>query len=169
MLSQIIFEQIKDNFYYGAYGEFRVIVDKSNGYVNATKMCKSLDKKFKDWPRLKGSQVLIQTFLSEKVLSHTNSNSDLTLEKTEAQICASVIPPCISINTGNKTDVEQLISGTYAHPLLIPSIAGWISPEFQIKANEVVNGYIVKQYKDIIESQQEAKEEAIQQCEAAKL
>ena len=61
MLSQIIFEQIKDNFYYGAYGEFRVIVDKSNGYVNATKMCKSSDKKFKDWSRLKGSQVLIQT------------------------------------------------------------------------------------------------------------
>src|SRR5579862_1881903 len=86
---------MKDNFYYGAYGEFRVIVDKSNGYVNATKMCKSGHKKFKDWPCLKGSQVLIQTlqtFLSEKVLSHTNSNSDLTLEKTEAQICASVIP-----------------------------------------------------------------------------
>src|SRR6202020_3001434 len=113
-------------------------------------MWKSGDKKFKDWPRLKGSQVLIQTlqtFLSEKVLSHTNSNSDLTLEKTEAQICASVIPPCISINNGNKTDVEQLISGTYAHPLLIPSIAGWISPEFQIKANRVVNEYILREYK----------------------
>src|SRR6202020_1873638 len=35
--------------------EFRVIMDKSIGYINATKMCYVGGKDFKDWSRLKGS------------------------------------------------------------------------------------------------------------------
>ena len=41
----------------------------------------------------------------------------------------------------------KLIAGTYIHPDLVPSVAGWISPSFQIKANRVVNGYITLQFK----------------------
>ena len=31
------------------------------------------------------------------------------------------------VNTGNKTMTDQLISGTYIHPDLIPSVAGWVT------------------------------------------
>ena len=56
-------------------------------------------------------------------------------------------PPCVFVKTPNNTAIEQLISGTYCHPDLVPSIAGWISPIFQIMANRVVNGYITNEYK----------------------
>ena len=61
MISEICFEQIKDNYWYGLYGDFRVVMDKTNGYVNATKMCRAGGKDYKDWSGLKGSQQLMQT------------------------------------------------------------------------------------------------------------
>src|SRR5271156_6697052 len=54
---------------------------------------------------------------------------------------------CKYIQTENKTDTDRLISGTYIHPDLVPSVAGWISPLFQLKANRVVNGYIMEEWK----------------------
>jgi hypothetical protein len=200
MLSQITFEQIKDNFYYGAYGEFRVIVDKSNGYVNATKMCASAKKNYYHWSQNKSSQHLIQTLqnnLWQKDVSNAISNSDLTLEDLSHGIPGGRSLVCKTVLPDNTTDVSNIISGTYVHSLLIPHIACWISADFALKVSEVINGYIVYEYKrkaedlegqleitagnvakleevvaekeSLIESQQEAKEEAIQQCEAAKL
>ena len=57
----------------------------------------------------------------------------------------------------------EQISGTYCHPDLIPSIAGWISPEFQLKANRVVNGYIIAQYKtQLAAAKQELKDKQLE-------
>lgn len=35
-ISDIASSQIKDNYYWGQYGDFKVIVDISTGYYNAT-------------------------------------------------------------------------------------------------------------------------------------
>ena len=150
MLGEVAFEQIQDNYWYGAYGPFRVVMMKDSGYINATKLCTSGGKDYKDWARLKGSTELINALEKVKELENTqvNSiNSDFALRDANVQICTLASPPCITIKTANNTPTEQLISGTYCHPDLIPSIAGWISSEFQLKANRVVNGYIVAQYK----------------------
>ena len=58
-LSSICYEQIKDNFYYGLYGDFKIIVDKSTGFFNATKLCKDGNKEFKHWFENKESKKLI--------------------------------------------------------------------------------------------------------------
>ena len=51
----------RSGYWYGLYGDFRVVMDKTSGYVNATKMCRAGGKDYKDWSRLKGTQELIQT------------------------------------------------------------------------------------------------------------
>ena len=177
MLSNIAFEQIDGNYWHGAYGEFKVVMMKDNGYINATKMCKSGGKDYKDWSRLKKSQSLIQslqTYLTQKALSTTIPSSDLSIPSpdlsmqiTDMQICRSQISPCISIMTNNKVQ-GGYISGTYVHPLLIPHIASWISNEFAIKVGEIVTDYILQEYKSklsTIQQQLEGKVESIQQCE----
>jgi hypothetical protein len=54
------------------------------------------------------------------------------------------------------TDITQtveggnlpLITGTYVHPHLAPHIASWVSPEFAVKVSQIVNNYIVRDYKE---------------------
>src|SRR5271156_813141 len=151
MLSDIAFEQIEGNFWYAAYGPFRVVMMKENGYINATKLCSSGGKDYCEWKRLKNSQRLINVLEGYEASVNTHENfdgSNLTLSFSNPVITGLLSPSCKFIQTPNLTDTERIISSTYCHPDLIPSIAGWISPIFQIMTNRVVNGYITQQYKD---------------------
>src|SRR3981189_3946277 len=60
MLSEIAFEQIEGNYWYAAYGPFRVVMMKDTGYINATKMCGAGGKDYCDWLKNKYSKELIQ-------------------------------------------------------------------------------------------------------------
>jgi KilA-N domain/Protein of unknown function (DUF3627) len=172
MLSQICFQQIRDNFWYGLYGEFQVVIDASDGYVNASKMCRAGGKKFKEWKRLKGSQHLITVFERSWVPENTPvnfQNGESTLEDLEAQMCAPRFPACKFVQPANLINEDRLISGTYVHPDLIPSIAGWISPEFQLKANRVVNRYIVNEWKTKLEASERAATELLSSLQTTQL
>src|SRR5271156_1746973 len=81
---------------------------------------------------------------------HDDENA---LQGTPGRISPGV---CKYIETDMKTDKDKLISGTYLHPDLVPSIAGWISPEFQLKANRVVNRYIIDEWKTKLEATERA-------------
>ena len=59
MLSEIAFEQIEDNYWYAAYGPFRVIMMKDTGYINATKLCSSGGKDYNLWARNNAGKVLV--------------------------------------------------------------------------------------------------------------
>src|SRR3977135_3111818 len=150
MLSELVFEQIEGNFWYAAYGPFRVIMMKDTGYVNATKLCKSGGKDYKDWSRLNGSHELIHAIENELALENTCGSleySDLTLPISNVQICTMQKLACKQVQTRNRSDEGQQISGTYCHPDLIPHIACWISPDFALKVSKIVNGYITMEYK----------------------
>jgi KilA-N domain/Protein of unknown function (DUF3627) len=162
MLSKVAFEQIKDNYYYGAYGEFRVIIDKSNGYISATKMCSSAGKKFKDWKRNVSSQELIRACESQMkkdmVLENmhpNNENLTSTLGDLLERICTDRFFACKKVAPSNFMEVDRLISGTYCHPELIPHIACWLSPSFALKVSKVINSYIMEEYRVKLETSEE--------------
>src|SRR3977135_1646468 len=52
------------------------------------------------------------------------------------------------VRTANQTDNQKAISGTYFNPLLIPHIGCWISPDFAIRFSEIVNHFLLFEYKD---------------------
>src|SRR3977135_1932241 len=142
MISEFVFDQIEGNFWYAAYGPFRVIMMKDTGYVNATQLCRSGGKEYKDWVRLKGSQELIHALENKLALENTQGTSASTLLDASEQICSEASPPCIYIKTDNNTPIEQLKAGTYYHPLLIPHIACWVSHDFALLVRQVVYGHI---------------------------
>src|SRR3981189_1188204 len=146
MLSEIAFEQIDGNFWYAAYGPFRVVMMKDTGYINATKLCSSGGKKYSKWSRLNSSHELIQALENKWALENTHGPSASTLQNGNDQIFAFPSPPCKSVQTLNETEVDRLKSGTYCHPLLIPHIACWVSPDFALLVSELVNSYIVMEY-----------------------
>jgi hypothetical protein len=61
-LTKCIYEHIKDNFYYGLFGDFRLIIDKTTGYFNATKLCVEGGKEFRKWSRLEKSKNMIEYY-----------------------------------------------------------------------------------------------------------
>ena len=150
MLSEISFAHIRDNFWIGYYGPFQVVIDKSNGFINAAKMCSSGGKDFKDWYRLKGTHNLIHALDQVMALENTHghlTDSNLTLRDSSEQICSEVSPPCKLIQTSNNNPTEQLISGTYCHPDLVPHIACWVSPSFALKVGRIINYFIVEEWR----------------------
>ena len=121
-LSEIIYENVTEEYGWGKYGDFKVLIRRRDGYINATKLCSDGEKLFKNWLRLEGSKALI----SELEGSHLSR------------------PAMEVIQGGSNYD----ISGTYINPELIPHVASWISPPFAIKVSKIVNSYIVREYKE---------------------
>lgn len=128
-LINICYEQIKDNFWYGIFGEFKLVIDKSTGYFNATKLCKSGGKYYKDWCRLVGSKSLI-TYA----------------EKAAEQICSGAFYEVLG---DNKDGLTKQTTGTYVPQEFILALASWISPEFYIKCNKVVIDFYVQDFNNI--------------------
>ena len=86
MISELAFEQIEGNFWYAAYGPFRVMMMKDTGYINTTKMCSSGGKKYSKWSRLNSSHELIQAVERDLALENTHGSSALTLRDGNDQI-----------------------------------------------------------------------------------
>ena len=114
-IMQISFKNINDKYCWGQYGDFKVIIMKENGYINATKLCSEAltrngkKKEFKYWSKL----------------SDTNEK----LNKISEYINITTDKLTIIIKGGQK----PVITGTYVHPILITHIAYWISPSFSVK------------------------------------
>jgi len=123
-MREIAFETINNKYSWGKYGEFRVIIDMENSYINATNLCglaKTRTGKKKElfhWMETEPSKVLI-----EKVCS------SLALTRDEVLI----VP----------TNVSNDLRGTYCHPKLIPHIASWASIDFALMVSDIVNAKIV--------------------------
>jgi hypothetical protein len=94
--------------------------------VNVTKLCKDGGKEFKEWGRLDGSK-------------------NITFEVGEVE----GIPPTSLLEVYQSGKLREL-SGTYAHPHLVPHIASWISPSFAVKVSRIVNDHLVREYREQI-------------------
>ena len=71
MLSQIAYKQIRDNLWLGQYGDFKVVMMKDCGFINATKLCKDGGKQLKNWLANETSKCLIRAL--EDQLGHQAS------------------------------------------------------------------------------------------------
>ncbi len=120
----------KEGFFgLGKYGEFEVYLmmrsDKVKGYragyINATKLCSSAEKKFPHWLENNNSKKMISAF-------------SVAIGIPEATMM-------VKIMTSSKSLTQ--IRGTYVHPDLIPHIASWASPVFAIKVSKIVNQYYI--------------------------
>jgi hypothetical protein len=61
-LSDCIYEHIKDTYYYGLFGDFKLVIDQATGCFNATKLCMQGKKRFRDWNRLEKSKKMVDYY-----------------------------------------------------------------------------------------------------------
>lgn len=114
---KLSYTAIDEEFCYGKFGNFRIIIMTKNGYVNATNLCTQANKNelstktYKEWKKLKISK----SYLEEVSKTENISKKDLTCR----------------IKTGN-----QIIIGIYIHPLLITQIAQWLCVKFALQVSK---------------------------------
>jgi KilA-N domain len=109
MLSCLAYEQINGNYWYAAYDEFNIIMMKDNSFVNATKLCSSRGRDYRNWLRQDQTKELI------KYLPTINEVPDI----------------CI------KSEFQDILNGSYINPLLLPSLCNWLSSNFALNARKL--------------------------------
>ncbi len=150
---------------YGKYGIFDVIFRDSDGFINATKLCKLGGKDYSDWnrPNLEGPKQLIES-LKLKLFEKYKSNIGMSMSNmiflkfeeyrnssTNTQNITSFEDVIVEDDLG-KYNTPKIIYGTYVHPKLIPAIASWISPVFALKVADIVEEYFVKKANEKLSS-----------------
>ena len=122
-------EQIKDNFYYGLFGNFKLVVDKNTGCFNATKLCNSGGKRFRDWTKLEKSKKLMGYYKDRR---DDHCGGDIFYE----------------VKGDNRNDEVSKTTGQYVQKELILDIASWISTEFYDKCNQIIIDFFVVEFKE---------------------
>ncbi|GBN19705.1 Putative KilA-N domain-containing protein 313L [Araneus ventricosus] len=129
-LIDVCYEQIKDHYWYGLFGNFRLIIDRNTGYFNATKLCHEGGKRLDNWLRNKESKKLIDYY------SNKNDSSNVRNHFFE-------------VKKGNKDEIyNKVLSGTYLPKQLILSLALWISLEFYDKVYTIIESYFVNEFNE---------------------
>jgi hypothetical protein len=126
-LNDVCFERIRDTFYYGMFGEFKLVVDKKTGCFNATKLCKDGGKQFKKWTYMDKSKKLLEYYSRGPI-------SDLGSDFYE-------------VKGDNKDALVAKTTGQYVRKELILDIASWVSVEFYDKCNRIIVDFYVAEYK----------------------
>ena len=127
-LTDCVYEHIKDTFYHGLFGDFKLVIDKATGYFNATTLCAAGGKNFFEWKRLEKSKRMVEYYQKS---CPGNSHGGFLYE----------------ITGDNKDSKIRLTTGIYAPKELILDIASWISIEFYDKCNKVIINYFVNEFK----------------------
>lgn len=115
-------------------GGVEVISRPSDGYINASQLCKAGQKYYKDWFRIEKTQEFLNELSCELKL-------DILTDKTECLGGGEISPhpntnvSLIEINQYNDSD-----QSTWVHPRVAIHIAQWISPKFAVN----VTGWIHK-------------------------
>lgn len=141
----LITERINEKYSFGKYGDYKIVIHNETGYVN-------------------GTQLLKQALLSENVIRLQINKKKLEMAKIDHWFklkSTSELMEMISFEEKVKTDQlhsdiksskrgEEIIRGTYIHPLLVNSLATWMSPCYALKINKIINELNINAQKKII-------------------
>jgi hypothetical protein len=119
----MFYHWIKDSFYGGMFGDFKIIVDRDTGYFNATKLCEQRGKKYERWTSLDRSKNMVSYYYENKL-------GDMYMGY---------------VVNGNEEDKH--ITGTYIPKELFLDIASWISFDFYDRCNNIIIDHFVKELK----------------------
>jgi len=127
------FVQIVGGFWWGIYGDFRVVIDTQNNSFNVTQLSVPQEKRFFNWYKLKETKKLFQHFESTVGPKH-----------------------CYEIPRYNKAKNTKHIIGTYVCNALFSSYLKWVGDDsFTVYSTiiDAFNAEINKPENSILNSQ----------------
>ena len=122
-LASAAFENIDGEYVYGVLGTLKVVMMKSNGYINATKMCKDANKDFNHW---------LENISSKNLMIKVDRDLNY-LQETE------IIQILITVENG-----LNLTRGIYVHNYIIAYVASWCSTKHAVCVRNITKDYYLK-------------------------
>ena len=162
VISDICYNQICGDYWHANYLGLQVIMMKSNGYINASKLCMDGGKLLKHWLENKNSKEMMrycENAMNQSDSSNSTFPTDLALGGATAGIPAvaggnannvispnqsASIPSTILITGGD----DMAVRGTYVCSKLIPHIASWVSIEFGYRVACIIEDFVVRDYQE---------------------
>jgi KilA-N domain len=114
-LVDLIQESYNPEYGWGQYGNYQLFIRRSDGYVNATKLCEDNNKDIYNWMILDVTKVLVREMIK-------------LLERSPSKF---------------QNHKSKIIQGIYVHPFMVPHIINWIQPSFMITMAELTNKSIL--------------------------
>ena len=126
-------ETINDDYYWGEFGGFRVVIRAEDGYINGTKLAGEAGKQFKHWKANKQTQEYVH-----------------------------VVTSSVGIPTDDLMDVVTggrlaELRGTYVHPKLVIHLAQWCSAEYGYKVTEIVMDHHAREHRERARAEKKAR------------
>lgn len=114
-----MYHHMYDNFSIPQSEQDQVLAGKfiPAGFVNATAMCKANGKRLSNWSRSNASIAFVEAVSLD---THIRASS-------------------LFIEVGGTPNGDPALQGTYVHILIALEVGRWISPQFGIWANKILN------------------------------
>ena len=120
-ITKLTYEKITDRYYKARYLGLECIMDTTNGYINATKLCsRDKTKIFLNYIQRTRYKILVTYYMTNV----TEYSKELSIRVTDA---------------------PQQVRGTYLHPILFLDLAIWISPSAYTKASKIISDVLIKE------------------------
>jgi len=122
-LTDTCYKKIDNTYSIAKYLDLDIIVNRKTSFVNCSNMIRTIGLKigkkklFAEWKR---------TDIAKEFYTYVAKIENISVNDL------------FKIVNGGR---NITISGTYCHPLLVPTIASWMSPPFGIMATRIVNEY----------------------------
>ena len=144
----LITEKINEEFSYGKYDEFKIVIHNKSGYVNGSHLLKQA-LVFENFIRLKSNKKLLESvkFIEWFKLNETKDLFNMFSEEEKIKI-----EDLKFVIMGKQKTGEEMLQGYYIHPALVNSLAIWMSPCYAIKVNKIINEINITSQKKIISS-----------------
>ena len=126
---------------------------QSDGYLNATAMCKTHKKKVADWLRLESTLELVVA-LAEDLNTESFVNKAELLKGGESRLSKLVRISDFSDLVFVKKGSPENGGGTWLHPDLAVQLAQWCSPKFAIQVSRWVREWMLTAQNPIARSPQ---------------
>lgn len=113
-MTTITFTTITDSYLAARYGDFRIVIDTTNGYINVDQLCaQGVKKEFKDWIKQSSAVELIGVVSIEEKLSGMD---------------------IMKVIGGS----DDRIRGVYMHPYVSMHIANWVNPKYGFLVSKIL-------------------------------
>ena len=133
---------------------------QSDGYINATQLCKAGGKLFAHWYRLDSTKQLIfelakKIYYKDYLIIKSNDANDIHIWISQTE------PLLINSKKGNSF---EFIQGTWIHPDLAIQLAQWISPSFALQVSHWIRTLFVEGKAEVNIKLLKEKENTIKDC-----